>query len=146
MRYLKQLHRHDPENGSVGDCYRTCLACLLDKDVEDVPHLNEVVPAEEFHAFYGKFLSERGLTIITVAYSGSETLEEILHVVSFHNPGMPFMVSGKSKGGEWNHIVIAMDGKVIWDPSPKTEDGEHRLVGPSTPDGFWWVDFLVRKL
>lgn len=144
MRYLKQLHRHDPENGSVGDCYRTCLACLLDKDVEDVPHLNEIVPVEEFNALYTKYLDERGLQTITVGYSGS--LADVLLTVNNFNPGAYYLLTGHSKAGDWNHVVVGHNDQIIWDPSQSYGDGEHGIVGPAVPDGFYWVEFIVRKL
>ena len=34
----KQLYRHKPTEGSYGDCWRTCLACILDRNPETIPH------------------------------------------------------------------------------------------------------------
>ena len=38
MTPQKQMFLHDPDNGVWGDCQRTAIACILDRDVEDVPH------------------------------------------------------------------------------------------------------------
>ena len=41
MRPQQQKFKHDPANGSYGDCFRTALACILDLDRDEVPHFNE---------------------------------------------------------------------------------------------------------
>lgn len=38
MQYHKQLNKRDPENGVFGDCYRTAVACILDKHPSEVIH------------------------------------------------------------------------------------------------------------
>ncbi len=39
--YYKQLHRHDPDEGLIGDCWRTCIANLLGLKPQQVPHFLE---------------------------------------------------------------------------------------------------------
>ena len=34
----KQIYRHLPEAGQIGDCARTVIACLLDLHPCEVPH------------------------------------------------------------------------------------------------------------
>ncbi len=36
----KQLNLHEPAAGVIGDCWRTCIACLLDKSPSDVQCVN----------------------------------------------------------------------------------------------------------
>ena len=38
MLLQNQTVKHDPENGLYGDCYRACVACLLNLEVDQVPH------------------------------------------------------------------------------------------------------------
>jgi len=35
----KQIYFHNPEKGSHGDCYRTCIACILEIEPVEVPKL-----------------------------------------------------------------------------------------------------------
>ena len=38
MKFYKQLHKHDPDNGVWGDCHRTAIGCLLDIEPELIPN------------------------------------------------------------------------------------------------------------
>lgn len=38
MKPVRQLYRHDPANGVYGDCWRACIASVLELPIEDVPH------------------------------------------------------------------------------------------------------------
>lgn len=38
IKRQKQAFLHKPEEGVYGDCYRTCIACLLGIDRDAVPH------------------------------------------------------------------------------------------------------------
>ena len=38
MKYYEQLVTNcDPENGIYGDCYRTCVACFLEIEPQNIP-------------------------------------------------------------------------------------------------------------
>ena len=41
MTPYKQLNHHDPDNGIIGDCYRTAIACLLDLPPDALPNYCE---------------------------------------------------------------------------------------------------------
>ncbi len=59
MRPQKQKYFHDPENGTWGDCDRTCVASLLCRDIEDVPHFFEGLPPDPDPELL-EFVTERG--------------------------------------------------------------------------------------
>ena len=146
MLYQKQLFRHAPEKGIYGDCYRTALACILDERTDQVPHFyDKGVEAEEALQHIRKWMSRRGLALITTTFDGggvgqdARHLEEVLGAVAHHNPNMPFLLSGRSPSG-CNHTVAFDHGK-MWDPSPANGG----IVGPTAPDGFYWVEFIGLK-
>lgn len=133
----KQLIRHDLEAGQVGDCWRTCVACLLDRQPDHVPHFlvdcwnDGVLGDKRLRAW----LSTQGFGLATVAFAGE--LEDVLLSMKNLNPGIFYMLGGKSRLG-CGHSVIGFEDSIAWDPSP-TENG---IVGPMD-DGYYWVSFLV---
>jgi hypothetical protein len=143
MRIQKQLNRHDPANGVYGDCHRTAIACVLDMDACDVPHFMDKKPdnseAPECHEAIEVWLNARGLTQISVCYSGSIDLDLVLRTVMNSNPqspGLVFLLGGTSRN-KCNHTVVCCDGEIICDPS--LDDAG--IVGPMS-DGNWWVTFF----
>lgn len=122
-----QRFRHDPDAGVYGDCARTALACLLDLEPEEVPHKHERLPSGGQVAMFREWLEGRGLTLAFFAFSCS--VEEVLGLMAVCNPGVPFIMSGRSPRG-FNHCVIAAGNTFVHDPSP---DGGF-LVGPCEDD------------
>ena len=137
MKSQKQLFRHRPDDGVIGDCWRTCIACLLDLLPDEVPHFCDDCwddgPTATARA--KAFLATRGLSCIDYAISGE--LDDILRSVGQTNPGLHYMLCGKSRTG-CNHLVICCDDGIVWDPS--LDDAG--IVGPAD-DGYYWITWLV---
>jgi hypothetical protein len=131
----KQLIMHKPEEGRFGDCWRTCIACLLDKHPDDVPHFLESGDALLFHKKTAEYLETQGLSKIEYVMEGA--LQDVLFSVGRMNPGMHYLLGGWSRTG-CNHSVICCDGQIVWDPS-LTDAG---IVGPMD-DGYYWITWLV---
>ena len=136
MRPQKQKFAHKPEEGIFGDCFRTAIAAILDLDRDDVPHFNE-------GAFYddGKqvdraraWLKGRGLNMISLAYPGETPLDDLIGTIGRLNPGIPFLLAGRSAAG-CNHQVVASGTGIVCDPSGTG------ITGPCN-DGLYWVDFI----
>lgn len=135
----KQLFRHEPDKGIYGDCWRTVLACLLDMDPREIPHMHvEMESADTWPV--AEWLDRQGLRNVALPISGEVDLETALLVASAPNPGLRFMFVGTSRTG-CNHIVIAQDGEIIHDPS-QTGAG---IIGPCA-DGYWWMEFIGRAV
>jgi hypothetical protein len=131
---VKQRYKHDPDNGTWGDCHRAAIASLLDLPLDAVPHW-----ADQGAAIGDKdekFLNEHGYSLITQAFDGSCTLEQILNACCHNNPGSYFILGGTSKNGT-GHSVIAHEFKIVHDPSLD----DSGIVGPMS-DGLWWVQYL----
>ena len=134
----KQLYLHEPENGTWGDCQRTVIACMLDMRPEDVPHLNRKVDYEgEQQDHFRSWLADRELALVSFAFQLDP--EDVLIFMSKFNPGVHYMLSGYSRTG-CNHVVIALDDKIVHDPS-LTDAG---IVGRCDND-HTYVEFIVRK-
>lgn len=148
MIYRKQLSAHIPQAGIVGDCLRTCIACLLDKEPQDVPHFwqiawdsgirNEYESPEE-QKFIRDWLAEQGYVRVDLPYiiSSQEELHEVTLGLEKRCGRILYMVSGAG-GSQGQHVVIYKGADLLWDPSPNSEG----LSGPGI-DGVYWFTFLM---
>lgn len=145
MKPQKQLFRHRPAAGEIGDCHRTAIACLLDLDPQEVPHFGEMVWDEQdqcfrengdFHRYVKEWLATRGLGTVDAVYSCG--LQELQAHLAQVNPHAYYLLGGESRTGV-NHTVIGCGGEIVWDPS--LDDAG--IVGPTKPDGLFWVTYLV---
>lgn len=146
MTPQKQLFRHKPAEGQIGDCYRTCIACVLDLAPENVPHVYhpdvsggvfgepERDPVEIMRAF----LRERGFCLVGFPVSRDVELRDLLGVwaATIVGENVHFLITGTSKNLT-NHVVVARVGEIAWDPSLD----DSGLVGPPE-SGDWWVEFI----
>jgi len=133
-----QRFRHRPEEGIYGDCHRTCIACLLDLEPEEVPNFGEYYgDSEAFFKAEAVFLSSKGLVSVQIPYDC--TLKDLLNIQGGLNPNAFYILGGKSQSGV-NHSVIGHGGEIYHDPSI-TQAG---IVEPCT-DGYYWISFLVPK-
>lgn len=103
MRKLQQTRLHNPPE-SLGNCFPTVLACLLDLDSpEDVIQIQEKYKEPDWNIQLFKWLEERGWiwgTIPGHLYDGSY-----------------YMVTGDTNRGA-KHICIYQNGKLYHDPNP----------------------------
>ncbi|HEV7913020.1 MAG TPA: hypothetical protein VGP22_04590 [Albitalea sp.] len=136
-----QLFRHRPEEQQIGDCWRTTIACLLDKHPSEVPHFLDGCwgDARQANANTRAWLATQGLSFVEVAYQAC-ALESILASVSAINPDTYYLLGGNSRTG-CGHSVIACNDQIVWDPS--IDDAG--IVGPMD-DGFYWVTYLIPLL
>lgn len=142
MLYHKQRIRHDPENGIYGDCHRTAIACLLDKQVEDVPHFGEhFMDSDKFNKAVADYLLTQGMRVFTTPYHGETPLHEMLKAIGHYNPDCYYLLTGQSPRNV-NHVVVCRGGRIIHDPH---FDGGF-ITGPAQPDGYYWVDVLTPML
>ena len=145
----KQLYRHNPATGEIGDCFRTCLACVLDAErVEDIPHFfadvwppGELDPeiAELAITSAQKWLLENsafGYIEFPLAASNNERLFKWLR--SYCSDRTPLIVGCTSKNG--GHAVVVFPDGEIWDPSLDNSG----MVGPMK-DGYYWIGCVTYR-
>lgn len=138
MTPQKQLFRHKPDEGVFGDCARTAIACLLDLAPEEVPHHQRVLEDGEQRELFDAWLRPRGFAIAFMAFS--EPPARMMEIMKANNPGVYYLLSGLSRTG-CNHVVICLDGQIVWDPS--LDDAG--IVGPCD-DGCTYIELLVPAL
>lgn len=137
MTPQKQAFRHRPDEGQIGDCWRTTLACLLDLQRDDVPHLLHDCweDHDEARRRTHEWLATQGLTLVEIPYNGD--LQLVLDLQGSMNPGIHYLLGGTSRNGV-NHSVIACDDAIVWDPAID----DSGIVGPMS-DGCYWLSWLV---
>jgi hypothetical protein len=146
MKIQKQLIVHNPSLGNFGDCYRTCIAVMLDLNAADVPHFyqgarmdgDNIIPDKGSAKAIQDWLTERDIVQINVIFDGDLSVDDVLKTGGLMNIGIPFMFSGKSRLG-CNHAVVAINGEIACDPSG------NGIVGPCE-DGYYWLTYLGKKL
>ncbi len=135
----KQLFLHDPDNGQYGDCFRTCVAMLLDVSPEEVPHEHRDCSGWEMEDLVNGYLEPMGLTVARVPTYYPHSPEEFLANYSTYFRNTAYMLSGKSPRGTQHVVVIDRDGR-MHDPHPD----DTGLTGHS--DGWYFVILLARRL
>lgn len=124
----KQLLKHEPDKGIMGDCYRTAVACLLDLPPDDVPHFyaNENKSDPEVRKELQNWLvKEHRLGIAAVYFNCQLSITEVMEFVGRWNPGLYYLFSGGSERDTF-HVVVCRDGKMVHDPHPSGAG----LIGP----------------
>ena len=146
MILQKQLIRHDPENGQWGDCWRTCIACLLDLPAAEVPNfvgdacLNRQDQSAA-DAAARTWLKERGYNIVKFCMNAAP---EYANAAKDWFDDTPYIMTGQSAGLKGiAHCVIGQGPfLVLWDVAP----GGSGLAGPWRDEfgqDVYWLEFIV---
>ncbi len=142
----KQLFKHDPENGTYGDCHRTAIGSVFNIPPGQMPHFYDQDRSEaEAQHLLGEWLATRGLTQISLPFPvatpwAADDIREILSHIKRWNGGQYYLLSGSSRPGI-GHTVVCLDDMILSDPSP-TEAG---INGP-LEGGYYLVTFFGSSL
>lgn len=119
----------------AGDCYRACIASILNMPVAAVPNFCELGRGEPNGEtrIAREWLAQFGLTIWQTWCTGEWKFADVLHWFSAGHPDAPVVLSGACKGD--HHAVVLMGGKVAHDPSGAG------IEGPCE-DGNYWFDII----
>lgn len=128
---------HNPEKNIYGDCFRCCVASILDLYAKDVPHFMELGEAsgEIWYPNLLKFLKPMRLSYLEIQ---SET-RNWLNWEEFSKVGFTpyYILSGRSPRAD--HSVVAQCDKIIHDPHPSRLG----LIGPLEKDKVYHLGFFV---
>jgi hypothetical protein len=131
--------------GEQGDCYRACLASILNMPAREVPNFADAVDEAGWDAMFAAvraWLRERGIGLFRTYCSAGWEIEKLLEVFSGANPGVPIILSARSRRNpDDNHAVVVMDGRIIHDPSNSGIDGPVVHVGGDS--GWYWLDVIA---
>jgi hypothetical protein len=142
MTPAKQLNKHDPANGVYGDCGRTCIAMLLDRDPASVPHFwdggDETSNPGQWDRMQAWLLTQ-GYAMVAIPFPGEASLQEVLTSFGSNNPDVYYMLTGRSPRAD--HSVICLNDEIVADPSWSNNG----LVGPNS-GGYWYVELLIPSI
>ena len=124
--------------GKNGDCFRTCIACLLNVEPIDVPHVyeNPLTTGKEGEILMNNYLKQFDIYFIHLPISGD--YKAVTNWMKSYNPNY-YLLSGESSRGN-THVVIMQEDKMIHDPHP-SNDG---LIGPDKENGYYWISLLCK--
>lgn len=98
-----QLYLKGNPEGILGDCWRTCIASILDLPILDVPHFVE--DADDYICATEDWLKERGI--------------HMLRLRGHFDAGSYVMYTGLSPRSEHGrHAVVGYQGEIHHDPHP----------------------------
>lgn len=152
-----QMQLHQGGTGVAGDCYRTCLAMVLDMDRDEVPHFCEHVPPgtqpdDPAHIASDEWergwLAERGLTKVVVPHGGDIDVWQLAKQYHTLSPGAAVILQTALYGrvGVSDHVVVLHNGR-LYDPLDLSwvEPLGCGMVRyqPST-HGLYWVTILAQ--
>ena len=124
------LINHDPEKNQFGDCFRACIATLLDIPIDDVPNFAE--PWDKFFLNRCRaFLKPLGYGYYEHALLGEYTIKQCLKYMADQNANMYYIFVGGTETGT-NHAVVCLNDAVVHDPTPEIRKitGRDSIIGP----------------
>lgn len=133
-QFHKQLYRHNPNEGIIGDCHRTCIANILGLYPWEVPHF---MIGEDEAGSSDKWFAERGLNSYYFV-NPAEMDESLISFGYLVERDVLYIVTGESKTGV-NHCVVAKGSSLIFDPSLDNSG----IVGPSIYDSCYHAQFIL---
>ncbi len=130
--------KHDPENGTYGDCVRACIASLMDMDPPDVPHFyHDNCDGVTGIGRVREWLNGKGYHLMITGIGGEISLENVLSGMGELNPDVHYMLQGRTS--EADHVVICKGGEVVHNPMWYKKP----LIGPDS-GGNWVIMAIVR--
>lgn len=111
MKPVDQTLFHDPDAGVVGDCFRACVASILELSIDEVPHFFED-GGRVWWFELDRFLAQRGLAAVEFTTSSENVLSEAaVYIASGPSPRHP----------EVHHAIVCRGFDVVHDPHPSRD-------------------------
>ena len=133
---VKQGNLHRPDEGIYGDCHRACVASILERPLESVPHFwaDGLTAVDESWGRLHAWCTENGITYLFFGFP-----DDPRPYMAAWNPGLYYILVGTSKNGV-GHSVVCFDDEIVHDPSLD----QSGIIGPvEQADGaVWWVEVL----
>lgn len=125
-----------------GDCYRACVASILNIPVTAVPNFADATDWDTMLEAVRAWLAERDLALFRTYCSAGWEIGKLLEVFSAGNGGVPIILSGQSRADPTdNHAVVVMDGKIFHDPSGAGIRAP--VVYEGGDNGWWHLDIIA---
>ncbi len=160
MKPVNSSIKHDPDNGLYGDCFRACIASVLEMELEEVPHFYDGFDGDmdgdaEYKINHAKnwvrnntdyILSD--IPILMKDQDGKEySLYDASNFLRREFSGVHVILTGKSGAGDFNHSVVALNGRVVHDPNGSGVVGPCvKLDGEVQQPAAVWIDLFLAKV
>lgn len=118
---------HDPANGQIGNCFSTCIACLLSIDPDRVPVF---CAHDNWREETNRWLQQYGLFYQDFLLAG-DARDELVKWWGYH------IISGDSPRGT-RHSIIGFRGEPYWDVHPSGD-----MLVAELPDAPYEYGLLV---
>lgn len=135
--------------GEQGDCWRACIASILNLPAAEVPNFAHLADDSwcRMYELGRAWLKTRDLGIFRTYYSAGWALDEVLETLSAPNIDVPIILAGQSgRDPREAHAVVVMNGEVVHDPSGAGVAGPYPCnCGAAECDskGWWWLDVVA---
>ena len=97
MKRLFQTIHTDLSKGIIGNCLQTCIACLTEIPIGNIPKYNRI---ERYH----NFMNHHNMLIHET--DGKPPIDNILYIAAYRVAGLRGI----------GHVVIYRNGRIIHDP------------------------------
>lgn len=142
----KQLYLHQPGKGLIGDCFRTCVACIMDMMPEQVPHWvaefwdnkHKTCDTELVVKECNKWLRQFGYGYLEFPIGPDNTIEQLRGWLVKYTENNYVIVGCTSANG--GHAVVMKGEDYIWDPAQDNSG----CKGPMS-DGYFWIGLIVKN-
>lgn len=105
--------KHDPQNGTYGDCLRACVATVLG---HDVPHFFEDgCDGETGIQRLREYLKTINLVPLIFSIPGETSKDSVFKFMGVQNPNVTYMLFCKCEGED--HVVVCRDDAVLFNPA-----------------------------
>lgn len=125
MKPVYQTKQHNPPSEN-GNCFRACVASILEIDIDVIPHFEDMDGDVWFKA-----LTDWANTLNYIVYCQSFyrnsnhsdqtriSLKNLMDLVEIGKLSKNYcVITGKSPRGDWDHCVVGLNGCVVFDPWP----------------------------
>lgn len=106
---IDQEHLHDPEAGVLGDCFRACIASVLEVPIAAVPHF--ALLGSRWSQVADGYLAALGRELL---WEKGDPPHDVWTIVTVKSP----------RGSDLKHSVIYYGGEMVHDPHPSRAGGE----------------------
>lgn len=114
-----------PDERQYGDCFRACIASLLELSIDEVPHFCDpetfnTPRTRHWYDFCVEWLGLRGYFPLALE-AKHETTKQIVGFLSAHGDVHHIITGGSPQYEGLLHSVIGKNGSIVHDPHPRNQ-------------------------
>jgi hypothetical protein len=121
MKPIIQTKISTPDGSVSGNCFRACLASILEIDIDSIPAFEDM--GTSWHEPFWKFLREQNLDFEGTGYFKNPNYDGMEKLKAYEGIDGFIIVNGKSPRA-WvtrGHSVVYKNGEMIHDPHPSSD-------------------------